>query len=153
MDATIEFLKGKIEPTPTRDIMAHLESRGISVSGDVPQNNLSAMLSNTPEVVSHGRSGWTLRSVADEVSDEIIQSVSEIALADMETGDLQSLYLELKRKLGIPPEFDGRLLGMVRERAGRDLSEHEQRRLRDVFRQTVRDSLPPNNADELDELF
>ncbi len=33
---------------------------GVQIGGNDPQNNLSAMLSNSPEFISNGRMGWIL---------------------------------------------------------------------------------------------
>ncbi|MEH2473000.1 hypothetical protein V1281_005810 [Nitrobacteraceae bacterium AZCC 2161] len=60
MKEAAEFLKGKNEPVKTADIYAHIESLGIPIGGEDPQNNLSAMLNKAPEFQSHGRAGWTL---------------------------------------------------------------------------------------------
>ena len=61
LDVAKLFLTNRSGPTPTREIYEHLVSLGISVPGEVPVNNLSAMLSNSSEFFSHGRSGWTLK--------------------------------------------------------------------------------------------
>lgn len=50
------------EPTTTAAIFEHVAGLGIEIGGKDPQNNLSAMLSNSPIFQSHGRSGWTLAS-------------------------------------------------------------------------------------------
>lgn len=47
-------------PVPTREIMRELERQGVHVVGAVPQNVVSSILSRTPELMSNGRSGWTL---------------------------------------------------------------------------------------------
>jgi hypothetical protein len=60
LSAAHEFLQGKTIPTRTSLILEHLESRGITISGEVPVNNLSAMLSNDDRFQANGRSGWTL---------------------------------------------------------------------------------------------
>ncbi len=58
---TRALLTGKVSPTRTADILAHLESRGINIGGSDPQNNLSAMLYHQPDFESHGRAGWTIK--------------------------------------------------------------------------------------------
>jgi hypothetical protein len=58
-------------PIPTGHIYRHLTNIGVKISGKNPANNLSAILSNAPEFVSHGRVGWTLaenENPADAVS-------------------------------------------------------------------------------------
>ncbi len=54
------MLKGLSTPTPTRDIFAAMEEAGLSLPGNDPANNLSAMLSNSQDFESLGRSGWVL---------------------------------------------------------------------------------------------
>lgn len=60
LEAVREFLSTKTAPTPTREIMDMLEQRGIELSGAVPQNTVSSILSKTDDVIANGRSGWTL---------------------------------------------------------------------------------------------
>jgi len=54
-----EFISGRNIPTTTAEIFDHV-SRFVEVPGEKPKNNLSAMLSNSDDFVSHGRAGWTL---------------------------------------------------------------------------------------------
>lgn len=70
VDAVREYLYGKEIPVPTREIMSVLESRGIAVGGTVPQNSVSSLLSKTPDVISHGRRGWTLDSDKEKAGDD-----------------------------------------------------------------------------------
>lgn len=60
IDAVKDHLKGRTTPTRTRDLMDMLSAKGIEVGGAVPQNSVSSMLSKSPDIVSHGRAGWTL---------------------------------------------------------------------------------------------
>ncbi|MCO5064794.1 MAG: hypothetical protein M9924_10275 [Rhizobiaceae bacterium] len=60
VDAAKDYIREFINPTKTADIFAFLERAGFHIPGEKPQNNLSAMLSNSPDFVSHGRAGWTL---------------------------------------------------------------------------------------------
>jgi hypothetical protein len=55
-----EFLQGKSMPVKTAEIFEMLEFKNITVGGDDPKSNLSAMLSNSDAFISHGRAGWTL---------------------------------------------------------------------------------------------
>jgi hypothetical protein len=64
LNAVWELLIGKKEPIPTSFIYDHLIGEGIEVGGNDPKNNLSAMLSNSDQFQSHGRSGWTLAPAA-----------------------------------------------------------------------------------------
>ncbi len=65
LERAAEFLKGKTEPVRTAEIFEELSERGFAIGGNSPQNNLSAMLSNSPLFVSHGRMGWTLQTEDD----------------------------------------------------------------------------------------
>lgn len=58
--AAADYVRGKSEPTPTRDLYAHIESLGIPIAGGNPINNFSALISNSGLFKPHGRSGWTL---------------------------------------------------------------------------------------------
>lgn len=55
-----EYLTGRDEPVTTRELFEHLVSQGAEIGGERPANNLSAMLYNSKQFVSHGRAGWTL---------------------------------------------------------------------------------------------
>lgn len=60
ISAVREHLAGRLHPTPTRALMDVLAQKGVEVSGSVPQNVVSSLLSKSPEFISHGRTGWTL---------------------------------------------------------------------------------------------
>lgn len=57
---TEELLQDRRHPTRTADILTHLQQNGVTIDGQSPVSNLSAMLSRAPQFESHGRSGWTL---------------------------------------------------------------------------------------------
>ena len=58
-EAAARFIEGRRGPTPTREILVEMQRLGIKIGGTIPQNNLSAQLSNAKGFKSHGRSGWT----------------------------------------------------------------------------------------------
>jgi hypothetical protein len=61
MEEAEKFLAGQIRPIPLRDMYHEIvEVRGCHIGGKDPINGLSAILSRSPQFVSHGRSGWTL---------------------------------------------------------------------------------------------
>lgn len=68
VDASREILSLAQSPMRTSAIYEKLTERGIMLAGHFPVNNLSAMLYHQPEFVSHGRTGWTLKS-SDESSE------------------------------------------------------------------------------------
>lgn len=55
-----EYLREKSTPIPTREVFKAMSLAGVTLSGKNPQNNLSAILSNSTSFVSHGRDGWVL---------------------------------------------------------------------------------------------
>lgn len=61
LDQAKKFIAGRHHPTPTAEIYETLALM-MEIPGKDPKNNLSAMLSNSPEFVSHRRAGWTLAS-------------------------------------------------------------------------------------------
>jgi hypothetical protein len=63
-------------PMPLADIHRSLESRGVSIPGKDPRNNLSAILSNSPKFEPHGRAGWTLKLKNAETADLPSQDAS-----------------------------------------------------------------------------
>lgn len=60
IDLAAELIRGRIYPTPTRDIVAHVQDHGVAISGKDPVSNMSAMLSQSERFQANGRSGWTL---------------------------------------------------------------------------------------------
>ncbi|WP_141245346.1 HTH domain-containing protein [Mesorhizobium sp. WSM4313] len=70
VDAAREILGLARSPMKTGDLYKQLVSRGITLRGNLPANNLSALLYHHPEFVSHGRAGWTLESSGGEPSPE-----------------------------------------------------------------------------------
>jgi len=72
------LLQGRTEPTSTSDIYDMLVVLSVDIPGTNPKNNLSAMLSNSDDFVTHGRAGWTLKQETPEASDDLIsRSASE----------------------------------------------------------------------------
>jgi hypothetical protein len=59
-EAIVTFLQRHDKPVPTAQILAHLDSRGISFGGQQPRNALSVLLSRSALFKTHGRQGWTL---------------------------------------------------------------------------------------------
>ena len=78
--AAREVLAGVTEPMPTRDVLAALQARGITVGGAAPHSTLSALLSKSPHFTAHGRSGWTLAEGNDgapsTVNDSPVQGIA-----------------------------------------------------------------------------
>lgn len=60
LDFARNYVRERNFPTPTREIFEAMEREGVRLGGKSPMNNLSAVLSNSDEFVSHGRSGWLL---------------------------------------------------------------------------------------------
>lgn len=60
LDAAAEVLALRTAPMRTSLLLKHLNRRNLEIHGKVPQNTLSARLSNSPRFRSHGRSGWTM---------------------------------------------------------------------------------------------
>lgn len=71
LDAAEEMLKGRTTPTTTAAMFDTID-QVVKIPGQNPRNNLSAMLSNSPKFVSHGRDGWTLASETPEASDDLL---------------------------------------------------------------------------------
>ena len=55
------------DPVPTSDIFEELQGQGITIPGERPLNNLSAMLSNSGLFAANGRRGWTLKQDVSNV--------------------------------------------------------------------------------------
>jgi hypothetical protein len=61
---TLIILRERGQPTPTRELLSILASRGIHVGGKNPVISLSGYLCKTGEVVADRRTGWSLREWA-----------------------------------------------------------------------------------------
>jgi hypothetical protein len=59
-ESVITFLQQQDKPVATTQILAYLDSRGISFGGQQPRNALSVLLSRSALFKAHGRRGWTL---------------------------------------------------------------------------------------------
>lgn len=59
-EAIMAFLQRQDKPVPTTQILAYLDSQGISFGGQQPRNALSVLLSRSALFKAHGRQGWTL---------------------------------------------------------------------------------------------
>jgi len=81
LERAAEFLRGRADPVRTAEIYQDLTDQGFAIGGNSPQNNLSAMLSNSPRFQSHGRSGWTLLS--DEEVNARSKMISLLTLEDL----------------------------------------------------------------------
>ncbi|MDZ3837803.1 MAG: hypothetical protein U0S49_10570 [Rhodospirillales bacterium] len=64
-----DLLAGADEPTPTRDLVAHLEGKSIEIAGKSKVASLSALLSHSGEFEPIGRQGWVIRK--GETSDVV----------------------------------------------------------------------------------
>jgi hypothetical protein len=125
------FLSGKTVPTPTRDILTHIQSEGHSVPGEVPVNNLSAMLSNADDFKSHGRSGWTLAEVE-------LREVANDYSTDLDVDAILATIIAWDSNKRIPSEIDSVLLVRARDKLDRDLREDERANLRFDFVEALR---------------
>jgi hypothetical protein len=79
--AILDRAKGLIalgggEPVPTVDLFDTISSE-MEIPGNNPKNNLSAMLSNSDEFISHGRAGWTLAETQRASDDLLTRQTSE----------------------------------------------------------------------------
>ena len=56
----MKFISKHDHPVITRRIVEAMTARGYEIRGNDPVNALSALLARCADVISHGRSGWTL---------------------------------------------------------------------------------------------
>lgn len=81
LDAARMLTRGRALPVPTADLHDQITAMDIVIPGTNPKNNLSAMLSNSPEFKSHGRAGWTLNETPEASDDQILRSASEAPMS------------------------------------------------------------------------
>lgn len=131
------ILEGVESPVPTRDLFASLESEGIHIAGDSPQNNLSAHLSRDKTFMSWGRSGWTLASsVTPEFDAMKMIATDYVEKLDTDTLDMLRAAIQ-DHAHDVPADTDRDLLKAARDFLGRNLLEDEKRVLRDELRSNV----------------
>ena len=89
LDFARNYLRGVTTPTPTREIFQKMEEAGVRLGGANRQNNLSAILSNSEEFTSYGRSGWMLTETVSDfiVDDDAEQPPNNDAPADHKEAD------------------------------------------------------------------
>lgn len=58
LNLSVEYVAGRIDPTPTRELHDMLMSKGVEVGGKEPISNLSAILSRSGKLRPMGRAGW-----------------------------------------------------------------------------------------------
>jgi len=68
IEAAREILAPALGPMKTAELYKRLAARGITLAGNLPANNLSALLFHHPDFYSQGRSGWMLKS-SDSMSE------------------------------------------------------------------------------------
>ncbi|MEQ8651641.1 MAG: hypothetical protein RIC87_04190 [Kiloniellales bacterium] len=73
-----ELIDASEGPVPTSQILEHVERHGVEVSGKQPLHNVSAMLSNSDEFKSQGRSGWVRRHGAEVLLDEYFRQSDSV---------------------------------------------------------------------------
>ena len=64
------YVGGQGVPVPTADVLEHLLQNGVSIAGEKPANNLSALMSNSGLFQSNGRAGWTLKAAHGSQEDQ-----------------------------------------------------------------------------------
>jgi hypothetical protein len=144
------FIDGQVFPTPTREILEHLVAAGLTIPGNEPLNNLSAMLSNSADFVSHGRSGWTVRTKLEEAPEATLRTVAELVLSDLGDDSRREAYRDIYEGGGIPSDIDARLLAMTKADIQRDLSENEKRDLRAHFKAMLESSISRAEKDTIE---
>ena len=144
ISAARQFLSGRKAPAPTREILAYVENEGVSVPGEVPLNNLSAMLSNSDDFVSHGRTGWTLaetelRKVASEIHEGLTDHQVVEVIRSWESSHT------------IPQEIDSLILVQARAALNRMLSDAEKTEIRKDVIESLRQIPLAQAEDHSDE--
>lgn len=133
------FLLERSGPTTTREILDHLSSLGIPISGEKPLNNLSAMLSNSGQFHSEGRAGWTLDAGHDEAADEgdeatdnddVYEQIAESVLADYDSTQLRDAQSWVANNNRIPRDMYLQLVAEAEAKFGREASGDEMIELR-----------------------
>lgn len=78
IDAAVALLPADgLRPVPTRELVDHIEFRGVEIRGENKVNALSALLARSSQIKGHGRSGWTL---AGETAAETAKETTDAAV-------------------------------------------------------------------------
>jgi hypothetical protein len=84
LDIVRASLENQSLPIKTVDLLDHIRAKGIDLGGNDPVNSLSALLSTSGQFQAHGRSGWTLKSEAQNAAEQKQKDLAEIFGADDE---------------------------------------------------------------------
>lgn len=137
------FLRNRVGPTPTREILEHIQAFGGEIGGKEPVSNLSAMLSNSGKFQSHGRAGWTLADEdAEPLGLETVANVIEYVMADLTTDQILEAYSLYAATKMVEHDLDSRLLSETRRRISRHLTDNEMRTLRTGFGRALANHVP-----------
>lgn len=128
--AAEEFLRGKTVATTTREILEALNSKGITVPGESPMNNLSAHLSRDSRFLSWGREGWTLAELVVADVDELKRMARDYVSGLAEDTKVELLDDVRRDPVEAPGEQERQLLQFARARLLRNLTDDEKRMLR-----------------------
>lgn len=114
------------EPVATKDLLNSLLNAGFEIEGTNQINSLSAMLSNSRQFVSRGRSGWVLvSSRLKSVAKNLLREIPQQALKQMSNEFQQTSML------------DATVQTVLKDNAkidiGRDLDVDEERFLQGEF--------------------
>ena len=135
-DAAESYLRGKTAPVQTKDLFEALESQGITVPGDNPQNNLSAHLSRDSRFVSMGRNGWVLASSLEpQIGDVKLVAKQYVDSLTQET--FEALRNDLTHSETIPATIDAEILRAARDFLGRNLIPTEKIEIRRAIAEAV----------------
>lgn len=134
-EVVADWIKGRSEPTPTREIFDYLNEIKLSIPGENPFNNLSAILSNSKAFVSYGRSGWRMASdIQRELQKELdVASISFNSLTQEQT----DIVRKLRDSEAIPPDIDKLILQIGREVFKRHMIDDEAQSIRSKVRELV----------------
>lgn len=135
-DAAERFLRDKVGPFQTKDVLDALTSQGIRVPGESPQNNLSAHLSRDSRFLSLGRDGWVL-ATAVTPNEEKAKGLGETYAGVLDSEKVKEISNILDSSEEIPADVDRALLSHARSELGRNLLEPEKRVLRQSFKEAV----------------
>ncbi|MFY9294271.1 MAG: hypothetical protein WAP03_26845 [Methylorubrum rhodinum] len=112
IEAARLLITNRTGPVPTVDVYDHIVGLGITIRGENPVNNLSAMLSNSGLFKANGRAGWTMRDDDDgadgdeEPSPEDQRNAQTVRDAEIEREDVLGAAKE-KASHSPPTDDDG----------------------------------------------
>jgi uncharacterized LabA/DUF88 family protein len=126
---------------PSRGSQSKLLLQEADTTTEWNQHIIKQILSIRPSTTVGATLGPTPTSVKVSVGSSLDSRIGKVAtdlVASIEKDGIKGIFTFWTTERGVPPEFDGKLLGLCRDELGRDLTLSERRHARACFSEAVK---------------